>query len=259
MTKRDFLQRASSADSGASAELRALLQTTQRDEPTEELLAALAERLEPLFDAPPDGGGSDGGGGGPVADDLRGGAAAAPNSGASSVLTQSIVIGVLALGVAGAGLWWADSGSVETGRVELRSLTRKPHLGAAPASSPALPSRASASPPAPSALIVKTGADAAAPPSESELMKRAHSALRSGSPHRAMSWLDQHQKHYPGGVLMQEREVVAIESLMMMGRRAEAQRRGEMFLRRFGASTHARRVRAILGTTPDGGAPAPSP
>jgi hypothetical protein len=98
-----------------------------------------------------------------------------------------------------------------------------------------------------------------APPAEDELsmLRRAHAALRGGQPARALSIAGEHAKAHPRGVLSQEREVIAIEALQRLGRHAEARARGELFLRAFSKSSHARRVRTILGA--QSGAPEPAP
>ncbi len=61
--------------------------------------------------------------------------------------------------------------------------------------------------------------------------------------------LDQAQAHariYPDGVFAQEREVLAIEALLKLRRRAQALVRAERFVERYPESSHVRRVRALI-------------
>ncbi len=84
------------------------------------------------------------------------------------------------------------------------------------------------------------------------MLERAHRALRSGQAAEALAITVEHARTYPRGVLSQEREVIAVEALARSGRRAEAEARGNAFIARFPGSSHARRLRAILGIA-DGG------
>ena len=61
-------------------------------------------------------------------------------------------------------------------------------------------------------------------------------------PKRALSLSREHEATYPGGVLTQEREVIAIEALRRLGRTDEAARRLERFERLFPKSAHRRKL-----------------
>jgi hypothetical protein len=74
-------------------------------------------------------------------------------------------------------------------------------------------------------------------------LERARGALRAGDPATALTWLDRAQNAASGGVLAQEREVLAIEALSAAGRRAEARSRAREFLARFPESPHTLHVR----------------
>lgn len=77
-------------------------------------------------------------------------------------------------------------------------------------------------------------------------MERARRALPD-DPARALDLANFADDRYPSGSLVQEREVVAIEALVHLGRMDEARARGEHFLRRFPGSVHQRHVEGLLG------------
>jgi hypothetical protein len=78
--------------------------------------------------------------------------------------------------------------------------------------------------------------------------------VRSGAGAKALELTHEHARLFPKSALAQEREVIAIESLVQLGRKSEAERRGARFLTGHSHSTHARRVAAILGKDLDAGA-----
>jgi hypothetical protein len=105
------------------------------------------------------------------------------------------------------------------------------------------------------------GALRAAPPSASAdaspleamaaelaLLRQARAALGS-NPSRALALCADHARMFSGGVLGQEREVIAIEALLRAGRAAEARERGRRFGESFPGSAHARRVASLLEAT----------
>jgi hypothetical protein len=83
--------------------------------------------------------------------------------------------------------------------------------------------------------------------SEGDLIGQAQAAL-TGSPARALSLCEQHRRLYPHGVLVQEREVLAIEALQRLGRHTQAVARGERFLKAFPGSAHQSKIAAIVGS-----------
>jgi hypothetical protein len=83
-------------------------------------------------------------------------------------------------------------------------------------------------------------------PSEADLLGQAQAAL-SGNPERALSLSEQHRRRFPHGLLVQEREVIAIEALARLGRTAEAKTRGERFLRAFPTSAHRSKIESTVG------------
>jgi len=85
------------------------------------------------------------------------------------------------------------------------------------------------------------GATKPALPSEAELLFEARKAMPSDSA-RALQLLREHEKHYPNGVLVPEREVLAIEALRSMGRKTEADARLARFQARYPDSLHLERL-----------------
>ena len=73
----------------------------------------------------------------------------------------------------------------------------------------------------------------------------ARGALRGGDAAGALRKLDELGTRFPGGVLAQEREALAIEALYTTGQRAAASARAEAFLRAYPNSPHATRLRSF--------------
>lgn len=92
-----------------------------------------------------------------------------------------------------------------------------------------------------------TGAPNAAP-SEVDLLRSAENALRS-DPALALSLANQDAARYPSGALAQERQVIVIEALLALGRRAEAQTRAAEL---FGAAPDTAYRARIEGLLADG-------
>jgi outer membrane protein assembly factor BamD (BamD/ComL family) len=67
------------------------------------------------------------------------------------------------------------------------------------------------------------------------------------NPAAALRALDEHRARFPRGTFVQEREVLAIEALVHLGRRQEAKARADAFARAFPASAHRRRIAVLLG------------
>lgn len=90
---------------------------------------------------------------------------------------------------------------------------------------------------------------------EFALIQRAQAALPS-DPALALAIADEHARAFPAGELTQEREVVAVEALSRLGRRAEAKRRASALLERFPSTPYEPRLERALGERVS---PAPSP
>lgn len=93
------------------------------------------------------------------------------------------------------------------------------------------------------------GRPTAAPPSpttEVTLLRDAQDALRT-APAAALFLANEHAARFPAGVLGQEREVIAIEALIKVGRREEARARAGRFLAAVPRTAYRPRVEALLG------------
>jgi hypothetical protein len=241
------------AESPADAALGELLDAGREELPSAAQLRALAERLGPPFDGPP----SDGGGGG----------AAAPAVPIGPLVSAAAAI--VALG----GWWWLHTGSADD---SISRASKPAPAASAPAKAaanpaPGLPGAPHSAPPgAPSPAAADAGAarapERAAPRSrpsrparphdalaELELLEQAHRALAS-EPARALAATDTHAQRFANSQYAQERELIAIEALLRLGRLDDARVRGERFLALHPRSSHARKVRSLIAARP---APAP--
>lgn len=226
------------ASSDAPEELRRLFQAGREDVPGEAELASLALRLGPVFEPPP--------AHSPMTLSTAGKVAAV-----SAVVVGSAVLFALNFGPHGSrppdrAERWAPS------EVPPASSSREPEVSgdAAPngesdsgSVAPAASDAATAPSNSPSAGTSARANGAAARPAESEaeLLERARGALAS-NPSRALALTEQHRTRFPGGVLTQEREVIAIEALKRLGRTDEAARRAADFARRYPGSAYRKKL-----------------
>lgn len=81
---------------------------------------------------------------------------------------------------------------------------------------------------------------------EARTLEKARSAVQS-DPALALELVNDHQRDYPTGQLSAERELIAIQALMRLGRRDEALRRAAPSLNRAPRSLYAKRLRSIIG------------
>lgn len=221
-------------DSSTSpAGLREVLQKASADVGTDAQVARLAARLGPLL--------------GPVGP-------AVPVAAASKALSVKLGLVGAALIVAGGGAWLLSASPSSPPPPAPSSV---PHRSPAPAPAPAaapLPPEAAAS--APQLLETAASPAAESPPSkpidkptppvqasEAELLEQARAALKS-APARALQRANEHAARFPRGVLVQEREVLAIQALRKLGRSSEADRRAEAFAKAFPGSAFARQLAA---------------
>ena len=77
------------------------------------------------------------------------------------------------------------------------------------------------------------------------MVGEARALLRSGQSLAALHQLDQARARFPGGMLGQEREALAIEALSQSGQRAAARERAAAFLRAYPSSPHATRMESF--------------
>jgi hypothetical protein len=77
--------------------------------------------------------------------------------------------------------------------------------------------------------------------SEADLLGDAQAAL-AGDPARALMLAEKHRHQFPHGVLVQEREVIAIAALSRLGRVSQAQARADAFFKAFPGSAYRSKV-----------------
>ncbi|HYP90796.1 MAG TPA: hypothetical protein VEQ59_21665 [Polyangiaceae bacterium] len=84
-------------------------------------------------------------------------------------------------------------------------------------------------------------------PDETELslLRQAQQAAAS-DPSRALSLTALHLARFPSGVLAQERDVIAIDALLRLGRSSEARARARAFEQSYPGSAHAQRLHELL-------------
>lgn len=103
--------------------------------------------------------------------------------------------------------------------------------------------------PAPRASV---GSPAAADENvEIALLARAQDALH-GRPAEALALCREHEARFASGHFAQEREAVAIEALVYLNRRAEAEQRWSAFRTRYPTSSHRVHLETLFSTNPSG-------
>jgi hypothetical protein len=124
-------------------------------------------------------------------------------------------------------------------RVSDEPIVEAESAAAVPAARPRRSRTADRRPPPP------TQAQALAPRPELALLEEAH-ALLERDPAAAMLLVEEHERAYPAGVFTQERELLAVEALLELDRKQPAIERAQRFVKSYGDSPHAPRVRALL-------------
>ncbi len=84
------------------------------------------------------------------------------------------------------------------------------------------------------------------PEAEVALLEEGYAAARAQDYAKALALVARHERAYGNGLLVQEREVLAVEALQKLGRTAEARARAERFFARFPSSTHRLKVQALI-------------
>ncbi len=77
--------------------------------------------------------------------------------------------------------------------------------------------------------------------SEAALLDAARAAVKTDAP-RALTLTQEFGRRFPKSVLTQEREVIAIEALVRLGRTSAAKTRAEAFARAFPGSAHQQKI-----------------
>lgn len=213
--------------------LKNALRSAKADVGNDAQIARLAGRLGPLLGA-----------GAAV-----GGGAAATAKVATLSGGAKLGLAGLALAAVGGGVLWLSSAGVPPAEspapqvvsVAPAEAVKPPPFVANPASA-ATPS--ALTPPEPAVSMVAPHEKPAPPAqlSEAELLEQARLTLRS-DPNRALQRANEHARRFPRGVLVQEREVLAIQALRRLGREAEADRRAEAFAKAFPGSAFQRNLK----------------
>ncbi len=129
---------------------------------------------------------------------------------------------------------------------EQREVLPPPELQTEPEAEPDAPHAVSVDALPTANLDVRKAPAVAAPRcDEVMLVDDADTALRSGKPERALAIVREIEQRCSGGVLVQERERIAIEALAKAGRVDQARARARAFEARFPTSPHLRRVRQV--------------
>ncbi len=220
--------------------------------------AAILASVEALTGLPPVPGGGGGGGGG--GGDGGGGVAGGAGGAAGAVGLTRVVAALLATFAAGVATGVVVAPRLDPPRLVQSAPAVSPTpittTAAMPASAPletvpvsALPSaRTTTAPRAVTPVTPEVPAPSARGlGAERSLLDVARSALARGEAVEALAAVDRHALDYPDGALVEEREALAIKSLVALGRRDEAVDRAARFERRFPNGLLLRAVRGAVG------------
>jgi hypothetical protein len=232
--------------------LKSLIDEGRKELASPAQLAAVAAKLGPIL-----GGGGGPGGGGPGA--ARPGGVAAPKAAGMGLATK---LGIAAVAVA-------------TAATVLRIVSVKQQEAVPVASSQEAPlpvpaARDPAAEPAPDPLPVfssipmppetlpnvtprhfEAGArppSAKATPStgiEMRLLTSAQDAIKT-DPAKALALCEDHARRFPTGLLVEEREALAIQALLALGRIDDAKKRSDAFYSKFPDSPLTRRIQGLM-------------
>ncbi len=250
--------------SSSNARLRSLLEAGRSEVPTDEQLSPLATQLSAaLFAA----GGSSSG---PVGRLASAGKSVSIASTAVKVIGGVVVATALIVGTvrslskpeSSTGMPSVSAGSPPSASSDPPEAVTTPAPLEAPAERPspsAVKAKRTPEPsgveivppiPTPTASAIPTPdppAQAEDQEPETKVLQRAHAAL-AANPSQALALCTEHALRYPRGTLGQEREVIAIDALVRMGRRTEAASRAERFVKSYPASAHVRRLETLIGS-----------
>jgi hypothetical protein len=81
---------------------------------------------------------------------------------------------------------------------------------------------------------------------EFRLLRAARQALAE-RPARALELTDEHARRFARGMLSQEREAIAVDALVQLGREGQARTRAQAFLGAYPSSPYRSRVERALG------------
>ena len=230
-------------DSPLHAELAAVLDARSDDDPSREQLARLSSRLAAVLP--------------PGALPTPPGSVHPPAvaTGAAGGTLAKIGLG-LALVAAASGGWLALHGSTPTTGTQPVAVP-SPVSSSSPTEEPPIVRPAPITPPAtvPSERAIAPSRPGTAPApqpdvptrSEADILTEAHEAMLGGKPERALALAADHARGYPNGTLAQEGKVIAIESLVALGRTEEARLRAAAFRATYPRSSHLARIDQLVG------------
>ncbi len=241
-------------DSRSSPKVRVLLRIARAELPSEDRIAgieaSLGAFLAGVHGGPTHAGGTASGGSAGAGTALGGlKAATAAKFGAAALVT----LGVAATGYVetrGAGPSNAKALAAAASVASSASVPASapaagfaaPYLAEpAPVPGPSSAAPTSTPPPSPTGKLHAADGD-----SEIALLDAAQATLAS-DPATALSLANRHAARFPSGLLLQEREVIAIEALSRLGRDDEARRRAHRFDQDFPRSAHRPRIDALVG------------
>lgn len=223
-----------------SSELKVVLDSARLDDPSAAQLANVAAKLGPLLVAPA--------------------AATVPAVAGKTAAGAAVKSGLAVKVIASIGAAAVVGGAYQAGRVHQEktvppTVIEKRVEVPVPVPAPPVvvpqpepvvePEPAPVAPPLPPVVVKKPSAPS--PQAEASLLESAMAALKSGAWARALALCERHAREAPDGVLVQEREVIAIEALVRLGRRGDAKARAEKFKAKFPTSTHLLKVEALIG------------
>jgi hypothetical protein len=203
----------------------ALLDAGRSELPDAARLAAIAAKLGPIV-----GGGAGGGG-----------SAAAATTAKTSALAK-IAFGVV---VGSAIVVGSIVGLQRRGEAPVAIVVTATAAAEAPASIEPLASSVVVARPSLARGATPRTVEAGDPTAEVKLLERAQDALRS-RPAEALALCTEHERTFQRGMLAQEREVIAIEALVKLGRMDDARARADRFAAAHPSSSHQRRIDALL-------------
>jgi hypothetical protein len=130
-----------------------------------------------------------------------------------------------------------------------------PSATGSPAETEAVPTRTAEPPssvaPSESSAGPKLGNGAGELARERALLDKARAQIAAGEPARALDDVERHGRRHPQGALSEEREALAVNALVSLGRYREAVQRGEAFRSRYPNSLLMPSVEAALLAIPE--------
>lgn len=200
--------------------LGTLFRTARAQQGEDAAVARLAERLAPQLQA--------------------------PSPGAGAPATSNVGLRVLAasgVAIVAVATLWSSAGTAPSAKLIAAKTALVVPVVAASAPSPvsstapapqAVPAKPP-SPPQPAASVALKG------PSELALLSAARRAL-STNPEQSLALTETHRVRFPGSPLAQERDVIRLDALARLGRKAEAANAATQFRSQYKGSAHQRHV-----------------